>query len=221
MPVSKSKKQHHYKSFHHNSLLVLFKSKFHSRRRLYSSEGKFRKVSRTRLVIKNFYQTYRSISLLVLFIFRLFIFIDKITRELFIFIDKLIQIIRVVDGWIQMIRSLCSAAHLIVSRVMILSHCIHRICHLLTILFQPFSNRTFEKAVRSFSHFLFYYYSSNGACYTLQARTRHIVSRVRARWKNRRNYINDNEDDEGEEEEEDNDYNDIYYDVESEESEWF
>ncbi|CAF2870303.1 unnamed protein product [Rotaria sp. Silwood2] len=98
---------------------------------------------------------------------------------------------------------------------MILSYCIHQICHSLTILFQPLSNRTFEKAVRSFSHFVFYYYSSNGACYTLQARTRHIVDRVRAPWKKKRNYVND--DDEEEEDDDDDDANDIYYDAYSEE----
>ncbi|CAF0724094.1 unnamed protein product [Rotaria sp. Silwood1] len=212
MLVSKSKKQHHYKLFHRNSLLVHLKSKRHSRHRLYSSEERFKKISRIRHFVNNFYQTYRSLCLFVTFILRLCIVIDRIIRELSMFIEKLIQIIRVIYGWIQMIRSIFSAIHLIMSRIMMLSHCIHRICHLLTILLQPFSNRTFEKAVRSFSHFVFYYYSSNGACYTLQARTRHIVGRVRARWKKKRNYIIDD----GEEEDDDDD-NDIYYDAYSEE----
>jgi hypothetical protein len=89
---------------------------------------------------------------------------------------------------------------------MLLSSSVYRIFHLLSILFEPLSNRTFEKGVRSFSHFVFYYYSSNGACYTLQARTRHIVGRVKARWKKNENYIDDD--------------SEIYYDAFDEEYQW-
>jgi hypothetical protein len=173
------------------------------------SNKKFKRKSRILHFIKNLYQAYHSLCFIFILIIRLFAFIDKITREIFLFIEKVAQIIRVVYGWIQLIRTICSVIHLFISRLMLLSYYLHRIFHLLTILFEPLSNRTFEKSVRNFSHFLFYYYSSNGACYTLQARTRHIVERVRARWK--RKYICINQDDD----------DDIYYDAFGEENEWY
>lgn len=157
----------------------------------------------------NLYQSYRSICLLIALFFRIFIFIDQFIRELYAFIERIIQIIRVIYGWIQMIRAIFSAIHLIVSRTMMLSHRIYHIFYLLSILFQPFSNRKFEKAVRSFSNFVCYYYSSNGACYTLKARTSHIVRSVRARWRSKRYFINNDQDGD--------DDNDIYYDAFSEE----
>jgi hypothetical protein len=90
---------------------------------------------------------------------------------------------------------------------MLLSAHIHRVSQLLSIVFQPLSNRTFEKSVRSFSHILFYYYSSNGACYTLQARTRHIAGRMKARWTRKHQCLCNDDDDE------------IYYDALEEEQE--
>ena len=159
--------------------------------------------------MKNLYQTYQSICVFATFIFRLFIFIDKLTRDIFTFVQQIVQIIRVVYGWIQMIRAICTSLHLIVSRLMILSAYIHRISQLLSFVFQPLSNRTFEKSVRSFSSVLFYYYSSNGACYTLQARTRHIARKVKARWTKKHQYLCDDNDSE------------IYYDALEEEEEWF
>lgn len=183
----------------------IFRISVFSKHHVYSSNKYVKRKSRTRHLIKNFRQTYRSLCLTVTFVFRLFIFIDKITRELFIFIEKIIQIIRVIYGWIQMIRAVLSTLHLLTSRFMLLISHFHRIFHLLSILFEPLANRTLEKSVRSFSNFLFYYYSSHGGCYTLQARTRHIVDSVRARWKRKRNSIDDN---------------DIYYDAFTEEYEW-
>jgi hypothetical protein len=88
-----------------------------------------------------------------------------------------------------MLRSIFSAVHLIIARLMILTFKIYQIVYLLSNLFEPFSNRTFEKAVRSFSHFLYEYYSSNGACYTLKARTHHFINRIRTRWKKEDNII--------------------------------
>jgi hypothetical protein len=92
-----------------------------------------------------------------------------------------------------MLRSIFSAVHLIVARLMILTFKIYQIFYLLSILFEPFSNRTFEKAVRSFSHFLYEYYSSNGACYTLKARVHHVINRIRERWKEDRIIVNDDD----------------------------
>jgi len=181
-----------------------------SEHHLYISEKKFKRKSRTRHLIKNIHRSYHSLCLTVTIIFRLFIFIDKITKEIFTFIEKIIQIIKVIYGWIQMIRAIFSFIHLIISRMMLLVYHIHRIFYLLSILFEPLSNRTFEKAVRTFSNFIFYYYSSNGACYTLQARTRHIVTSVRARWKRKNNCINNDHDD-----------IDIYYDAFGEKNEWY
>ena len=81
-----------------------------------------------------------------------------------------------------MIHAILSFLHLIVNRLMLISSHIHRLCRVISILFQPLYNGTFERTIRSFSHFLFHYYSSNGACYTLQDRTRHIARKVKARW---------------------------------------
>lgn len=97
-----------------------------------------------------------------------------------------------------MLRSIFSALHLIIARLMILIFKIHQIIYLLSILFEPFSNRTFEKSVRTFSHFLYEYYSSNGACYTLKARVHHVINRIRTRWKIKKLIITDD---------------DIYYDA--------
>ncbi len=174
-----------------------------SKHRSYPSKEKFKTKFHARGFIKNLYQTYHSLCSTATFIFRLFTFIDKVTREFFAFIEKLVQIIKVIHGWIRMIRSMLSAVHLITSRIMLLSFHVYRIFHLFSILCEPLSNGTFQNTIQSFSHFLFYYYSSNGACYTLKDRTRHFVDRVKERWKGKCNGMN-NEDD-------------IYYDVFSEE----
>lgn len=92
-----------------------------------------------------------------------------------------------------MLRSIVSALHLLMARLMILTFKIYQIFYLLSILFEPFSNRTFEKSVRSFSHILYRYYSSNGACYTLKARVSHLVHMIRQRWHNHRKILIDEE----------------------------
>jgi hypothetical protein len=175
------------------------------RLKTYFPDEQLKRKSRTKRIVKNLRQKYRSLCVTVTLVFRLFIYIDTVIKEILRFIEKIIQIIVVIYGWIQMIRAILSGIHLIISRIMIFTSCVHRIFSLLSILFEPLSNRTFEKGARSFSHFVFYYYSSNGACYTLQARTRHIVGRVRARWKRKGNCIYEDVDDE------------IYYDAFSEE----
>jgi hypothetical protein len=157
---------------------------------------------RSRSFFTNLHRTYRSLCLSITFIVRLFILIDRIVRKIFAFIETLIRIARLVHGWIQMLRSIFSAVHLIIARLMILTFKIYRIFYLLSNLFEPFSNRTFEKAVRSFSHFLYAYYSSNGACYTLKARTRNVISIIRARWKKNQIVVHDD---------------DVYYDALNEE----
>ncbi|CAF3199448.1 unnamed protein product [Rotaria socialis] len=209
MALAKSKKQHQHKLFHRKSLLEHPKPKRRLRHRLYALEGRIHKrIIHIRYFIHNLNQSYRSLCLLIAYVFRIFILIDQVLRELFAFIEKIVQIIRVIYGWIQMVRAILSAVHLIISRIMLLSSCIHRICYLLSIFLQPFSNGKFEKCVRSFSYFIFYYYSSNGACYTLQARTRHIVSRVRERWGIKRHgNINDD--------------GDMFYDASNEECAYF
>jgi hypothetical protein len=148
----------------------------------------------SRSLIHNIHRTYRSLCLSLTFIVRLFILIDRVTRKIFTFIEKLIRIIRIVNGWIQMLRSIFSALHLIIARLMILTFKIHQIFYLLSILFEPFSKRTFEKAVRSFSHFLYKYYSSNGACYTLKARVHHFIDMVRTKWKRTEVFVFDDDD---------------------------
>lgn len=178
---------------------------FISERHWYLDE-KLKKRSRTRHLIKNLHQTYRSFCLTATLIVRLFVFIDKISKNILIFIEKLIQILKVIDGWIQMLRAIFTAIHLVVHRLMVLIFYIHRIFQLLIILFEPLSNRSFEKSIQDFSNFLSYYYSSNGACYTLQARTRHIIRSVRTRWKRKCDCINQFDDD------------DIYYDALGEEN---
>ncbi len=191
-------------------MFFYFKNHFYfiiSEHHLYTLEKKFKKKSRIRHFFKNLHQTYRSLCFTVILIIRLFDFIDKITRKIYIYIEKFLRIIKVIHGWIQMIRAICSAIYLLTSRIMLLIYYFHRIFYLLSSLFEPLSNRTFEKFVRSFSHFIFYYYSSNGGCYTLQARTRHIVKRVRERWKRKCNEINDDDD--------------VYYDAFGEENEWY
>jgi hypothetical protein len=176
-------------------------SKYHVKSNIWSNEKSGKKFH-TKSLFTNIHRTYRSLCLSITFIVRLFILIDQITRRFFIFIEKIIRIIRIVHGWIQMLQSIFTALHLIISRLMILTFKIYRIFYLLSILFEPFSNRTFEKAVRSFSHFLYEYYSSNGACYTLKARTYHFLSKVRAKWNKNQLMITDD---------------DIYYDALNEE----
>ncbi|UJR25924.1 hypothetical protein I4U23_007272 [Adineta vaga] len=207
MIFSKTKKQHQHNLFHRKSLLSRFSSKHHSKNNAFLFDKPLKRKSRRRHFIKSLYQAYNSLCLTATFIFQLFTYIDRMTRSIFLFIEKLVQIIRVIHGWIQMLKSILIAIHLITNRLMILSACIHRIFQLLAILFQPFSNGTFKNAVRSFSDFTSYYYSSNGACYTLHARTRHIVRRVRQRWK--RKCIDDSDEEE------------IYYDALTDEFEWF
>jgi hypothetical protein len=148
----------------------------------------------SRTFFNNIHRTYRSICLSITFIVRLFILIDRVTRKIFTFIEKLIRIIRIVHGWIQMLRSIFSALHLIMARLMILTFKIYQIFYLLSILFEPFSNRTFEKAVRSFSHFLYKYYSSNGACYTLKARVHHFIDMIRTKWQRTKIIVYDDDD---------------------------
>jgi hypothetical protein len=159
---------------------------------LWSGERREKKLY-SRSLFNSIHRTYRSLCLSVTFLVRLFILIDRITRQILTFIEKLIRIIRIVHGWIQMLRSIFSAIHLIIARLMILTFKIYQIVYLLTILFEPFSNRTFEKVVRSFSHFLYEYYSSDGACYTLKARVHHFVNRIRARWQNNGRFVYDGE----------------------------
>ncbi|CAF2091781.1 unnamed protein product [Rotaria magnacalcarata] len=182
MNLLKSSKKYQHKLFQRQSLFFRFKSK----RRLKSDFG-FHEIRTKQTHLRSFFnkvhRAYRSICVSVTLIVRLFIFIDRSIQKLIIFIEKIIRIIQVVHGWIQMVRSIFSAIHLIVSRLMILIFKIYQIIHLLSILFEPFSNGTFQNIVRSFSHFIYDYYSSNGACYTLKARTNNFIGTVRAKWK--------------------------------------
>ena len=189
-----------YSYIQYSSYLLFSNSKHRLKTEFWLDERKEKKCH-SRSFVKNLHRTYRSLCLGVTFIVRLFILIDRLTRKIFTFIEKLIRIIERVRGWIKMLKSIFSAVHLIIARLMILTFKIYQIFYLLSILFEPFSKRTFEKSVRSFSHFLYDYYSSNGACYTLKARTHHVVSRIRARWKKDRIIFNDVDDD------------DIYYDA--------
>ena len=124
-------------------------------------------------------QLKQSISIII----RIFIFLDRLIRNIFDLIEQLYRIIYVINGWIRLIRSICSALHLISSRLMFLSFTFYRIFHSMTILFRPLINRSIDRAATQFSRCLFDYYSSNGACYTLKARTHHIFCRFRERWK--------------------------------------
>lgn len=142
-----------------------------------------RKLLAFRSFLTRCQRTYRSFCLTLTWFLRLFIVLNRFYRRLSNFFEKIRRIFRLIHGWLIMIRSIFSAIHLFVARLMNLLFKIYQIFYLLSILFEPFSNRTFEKAVRSFSHGLYKYYSSNGACYTLKARTRHIIKQVRARWK--------------------------------------
>ena len=132
-------------------------------------------------------------------------FIDESIRNIYTFIDNLLRIIAVVCGWIRMLRAICSALYLITSRLMILASYFYRIFSLLSMLLEPVSHRTMERGVRAVTRGLFDFYSSGGACYTLQARTRHVLGQVRARW--RQNRCVDDSDD-------------IYYDAFDDESLW-
>lgn len=194
----------------HQQLVSWFHCLFFTRKHRWKTNAyldtPYYRRSRTSSLLKNLSKTYRTLQDGVLVIFRLFIFIDQITRAVFNFVNNLNRIVCAVYGWIQMLRSVCSALHLIASRLMILSSAVYRIFHLLAILLEPLSNRSMEKAGRAFSHWLFDYYSSNGACYTLKARTHHIVRRVRARWRKNPNSIDDD---------------DVYYDALDEEHGWF
>ncbi|CAF0749106.1 unnamed protein product [Rotaria sordida] len=197
----KSKKKYRHKIFQRPSLFVRFKSKHRLKSDFGFSERQEKKFH-SKSFFNNFYRIYYSLCISVTFIIRFVIFIDRIIRKLIIFIEKLIRIIRIVHGWIEMIRSIFLAIYLIMSRLMILIFKIYQIFYLLSILFEPFRNRTFEKAVRSFSHFIYEYYSSNGACYTLKARTNHVIGKIRAKWKKNSIIIHDD---------------DIYYDALNEE----
>lgn len=174
---------------------------------LYSGE-KFPQRSRRSSLLKNVYRTYQALHSAVFFVVQLFIFLEQSTRRISHFISQICQIIRVVHGWIRLIHAVISALHLITSRLMLISAALHRIFHLLSVLLEPFSNRSIEKFGHAFSHCLFDYYSSNGACYTLKARTHHIVRRVRARWRKTPTLVTD-------------EANDIFYDALDEECEWF
>ena len=158
---------------------------------LFSNRPK--RKSRRRQLIANIHRISQSICLFARLIFNLFVWFDRFTRRIFLFCEQIQQIIRVIYGWIQMIHAILSFLHLIVSRLMLLSLRIHRLCHLISILFQPLYNGTFERLVRSFSWIIFYYYSSNGACYTLQDRTRHIARTVKARWSKKSSHNNDDD----------------------------
>ena len=178
--------------------------KHHFKSELWSNRPR-RKRFPLRALIKNVQRTYQSLCSTVALILRLFMLINQIRRKLSIFIQTIAHIIRVIQGWIEMLRSIYAAVHLLLTSLRILVVKIYRIFYLLSVLFEPFSNRSFEKAVRSFSRFLYDYYSSNGACYTLKARTHHIISRVRARWK-RSSQIPDDDD--------------VYYDALNKEYQW-
>ncbi|CAF1129364.1 unnamed protein product [Adineta steineri] len=182
MTLFKTKKQYRYKPFQRSSLLARFKSKYRLKSEYWPLEKPQPKF-RSRSLFSNLHRTYRSLCLSVTFIVRLFIIIDRITRKILRFIETLIRIIHTVHGWIQMLRSIFSAIHLIIARLMNLTFKIYQIFYLLSILFEPFTNRTFEKTVSSFSNFFYKYYSSNGGCYTLKARTYHIINGIRMRWK--------------------------------------
>jgi hypothetical protein len=148
----------------------------------YSNETHRRQTHGT-LSFRNIYRVYRACHDSVQFIFNLITFVDRLTTRIFIVIEQCNQIIAVVHGWLLLIRSICSGFYLIASRLMILSATFYQIFHLLAILLEPVANRSIENVGRTFSRFLFDYYSSNGACYTLRARTSHIVNRVRTRWR--------------------------------------
>lgn len=163
-----------------------------------------KRKSHRRQFLGNIQRISQSICLFARFIFQLFVWFDQFTRRIFLFVEQICQIIRVVHGWIQLIRAILSFLHLITNRLMLISAHIHRLCRVITILLQPLYNGTFERGVRSFSHSLFYYYSSNGACYTLQDRTRQIARKVKAQWT--KNYRHIQEDDDDDEEE-------IFYDA--------
>ncbi|UJR22991.1 hypothetical protein I4U23_026018 [Adineta vaga] len=200
MILFKSKKQYQYKPFERQSLLVRFKSKYRLKSGYFPGEKSEYKRHR-RSLFSNLHRTYRSLCLSVTLIVRLFITIDRILRRIIKLIETIIRIIETVHGWIQMIRSIFSALHLIITCLMILISKIYQIFYLLSILLEPFTNRTFERIFRSFSYFFYKYYSSNGACYTLKARTYHLINRIRMKWKKSSRIITDNVDD------------DIYYDA--------
>ena len=114
---------------------------------------------------------------------RLLILIDNVTRRVFTFIENFTRIIRIVCRCMQMLRSILSAIHLLVARLMILIFKVYQIFNLLSILLEPLSNRIFEKIALTFMHSIYEYYSSNGACYSLKVRVKHFVKRIRANWK--------------------------------------
>lgn len=181
---SRRKKQYQYKPFERQSLFARFRSKHH----FWSHERRYSKSLFHRL-----HRTYRSLCLSISLIVRLFLIFDRCIRKLILFLDRIIRIIRIVHGWIQMVRSIFSAMHLLLARFMILIFKIYQIFYLLSILFEPLSNRTIEKAVRTFSHFLYKYYSSNGACYTLKARVYHVIKTIRLKTRTKRSRTTDEE----------------------------
>lgn len=193
MLVTGSLKQQNYQLFKRKSLFQRFHSKHRLKHQFFPGE-KFHRHSRRSSLLNNFYRTYQALHRTVLFLVNVFVFFDQLVRKVSQLIEQICQIIRVVHGWICLIHSVISALHLITSRIMLFSSAAHRIFHLLSILLEPFSNRTIEKFGRAFSHFLFDFYSSNGACYSLKARTHHIVKRVRARWRKSPTFLNEDSD---------------------------
>lgn len=158
---------------------------------LWSKARHEKKFDYSRSLFSNIHRTYRSLCLSLTLLVRLFIFIDRLTRRIILFLETLFRILQIVQGWIDMLRSILSALHLLMARLMILTFKIYQIFYLLSILFEPFSNRTFEKTVRAFSRFLYRYYSSNGACYTLKARVYHLIHMIRIRWPKHRKILHD------------------------------
>ncbi|CAF1643161.1 unnamed protein product [Adineta ricciae] len=183
MILFKSKKQYQYKPFQRQSLLARFKSKYRLKSDHLPGDSSEYKRRRRRSLFSNIHRTYHSLCLSVTLIVRFFLIIDRIIRRIISFIETIVRIIETVHGWIRMVRSIFSALHLIIARLMDLIFKIYQIFYLLSILLEPFTNRTFEKMFRSFSHFFYKYYSSNGACYTLKARTYHLLNRLRMKWR--------------------------------------
>lgn len=136
-----------------------------------------------RKCFSKFNRTYRRLCSTVLCFIRLFLFVKRLMNRLTNFLEKISRIIFLVHGWIEMVRSIFVGLHLLLTCLMNLIFKSYQIFELVTNLFEPFSNRTLEKAARSFSILFYDFYSSNGACYSLKARTRHFFKRFRARWK--------------------------------------
>lgn len=132
------------------------------------------------------HRTYRTISSSLTLCLKLYLFFARLTRKITILCQRLERISYRIHGWIRLIRAIFSTVHLFVSTLMNFIAKVYQIFDLLTILLQPLTNRTLDKAFRAFSHGFYDYYSSNGACYTLKDRTHQILQRFRARWKSSR-----------------------------------